>query len=156
MIETRLRSKQRDTEDAGRVIASVVPKVTIDHKIIVCSDLDDYRKGRLGKKMQISAYSATKVCGFLPQMGDAVSNCIMGKPNQTSGTRECANVGLWKSCSEIANWCYRDGPKVLFTAARPDFIVASEQFWGRAVRASCDSLESGALLVFAFNTKPLT
>jgi hypothetical protein len=46
----------------------------------------------------------------------------------------------------IANWCHADGTEVLFTTRFRASKVGGEQFWGRAVRASCDSIESGALL----------
>jgi len=40
----------------------------------------------------------------------------------------------------IANWCHTDGTEVLFTTHLHIFNVGGEQFWGRAVRASCDSI----------------
>ena len=40
-------------------------------------------------------------------------------------------------------WHYR----VVYSPSHRTYLV-HEQFWGRAVRASCDSLESGALLNF--------
>jgi hypothetical protein len=40
------------------------------------------------------------------------------------------------------------GTEVYFPSAKPVSSVISEQFWGRAVRASRDSQESGALLNF--------
>ena len=43
------------------------------------------------------------------------------------------------------------GTEVYFPSAQPLSSVMSEQFWGRAVRASRDSQESGALLNFVAN-----
>ena len=40
------------------------------------------------------------------------------------------------------------GTEVYFPSAKPVSSVIREQFWGRAVRASRDSQESGALLIF--------
>jgi len=39
------------------------------------------------------------------------------------------------------------GTEVYFPSAKPVSSVIREQFWGRAVRASRDSQESGALLI---------
>ena len=43
------------------------------------------------------------------------------------------------------------GTEVLFPSDRAAFIFVSEQFWGRAARASSDSRESGRLLIFGVN-----
>jgi hypothetical protein len=40
------------------------------------------------------------------------------------------------------------GTEVYFPSAKAVISVIREQFWGRAVRASRDSQESGALLIF--------
>jgi len=40
----------------------------------------------------------------------------------------------------MAKSCYRLGTKVLFTGDSGATKVSDEQFWGRAVRAFCDSL----------------
>jgi len=44
------------------------------------------------------------------------------------------------------------GTEVYFPCAKPVISVIREQFWGRAVRASRDSQESGALLIFVATT----
>jgi hypothetical protein len=47
------------------------------------------------------------------------------------------------------------GTNVEFTVLGVEKYLASEQFWGRAVRASCDPKGSGALLNFGddFSTR---
>jgi hypothetical protein len=48
------------------------------------------------------------------------------------------------------------GTEVSFPSAKPLSTVIREQFWGRAVRASRDSQESGALLNFCGNQVALS
>jgi hypothetical protein len=48
----------------------------------------------------------------------------------------------------MAESCHPHGTQVSFTAFEQATNVVLEQFWGRAVRASRDLKESGALLIF--------
>jgi len=50
------------------------------------------------------------------------------------------SVKVRAGTAAMAKSCYRLGTKVLFTGDSGATKVSDEQFWGRAVRAFCDSL----------------
>ena len=87
--------------------------------------------------------------------------------------KHCRTLYVYGKCSEIPLYfpvycpgapgpdmalsCYFAGTNVELSCLDFGLTLALEQFWGRAVRASHDSKESGALLIWGeFSASPLT
>jgi hypothetical protein len=96
-------------------------------------------------KRNVSAERLGKVGGIAPLRSQGARFQNLGRMGQYPivGDGCYQNPRLW----QVARSCHTRPSKVAFPSCPGLRILVIEQFWGRAVRASCDSHESGALLI---------